>query len=362
MALLPSAALSYADDRMIEGAKQCTRYVAKHEREHGIPVHLLAAIASTESGRWHSGLKMPLPWPWTINAEGKGQYFSSKQEAVNEVRRLQARGVKSIDVGCMQVNLYHHADAFANLNEAFDPKTNVAYAAKFLKNNYNEIGSWKKAAAAYHSRTPSLGNKYIGLVYNAWRRIINEVRSAKAVKSAQGTAMVGQSGALAATDASLLTPPASKATSATQDVVSVQRPAHKPLRMKVIELAKRDRKRENGVIVIRPSNEVQAGINDASVAEVIAEARAQKTRAPGEKSVKVVSTASKKQPATPASKQAEQKQPSLTPAAEQEHAMTEAAAAAEDTKAIRMQGETRRVLDGNQRPSTRKSGPSFIFD
>ena len=38
-----------------------------------------------------------------------------------------------MDVGCMQVNLYHHAHAFSSLDNAFDPQSNVDYAARFLR-------------------------------------------------------------------------------------------------------------------------------------------------------------------------------------------------------------------------------------
>ena len=54
------------DNTLVEGAKLCTRYLPRHERQYGIPVHLLAAIASTESGRYHHALGLNLPWPWTI--------------------------------------------------------------------------------------------------------------------------------------------------------------------------------------------------------------------------------------------------------------------------------------------------------
>ncbi len=36
---------------LIEGAKSCTKYLPRHERQYGIAEHLLAAIASMESGR-----------------------------------------------------------------------------------------------------------------------------------------------------------------------------------------------------------------------------------------------------------------------------------------------------------------------
>ena len=65
-----------------------------------------------------------------MNAEGQGFYYDTKVEAVAAVRAMQARGIRSIDVGCMQVNLMFHPDAFVSLDEAFDPMANARYAAK----------------------------------------------------------------------------------------------------------------------------------------------------------------------------------------------------------------------------------------
>src|SRR3546814_15246449 len=65
-------------------------------------------------------------------AEGRGRFLPSKAAAIEEVRRLQARGIRNIDVGCLQVNLHYHPDAFASLETAFDPEANAAYAADFL--------------------------------------------------------------------------------------------------------------------------------------------------------------------------------------------------------------------------------------
>ena len=46
----------------------------------------------------------------------------TRQQAVAAVQALQARGVRSIDVGCLQVNLMYHPIAFASLDDAFDPR------------------------------------------------------------------------------------------------------------------------------------------------------------------------------------------------------------------------------------------------
>jgi len=173
------ASAAPARDPMIEGARLCTQHFPIQERAQGIPNHLLAAISSTESGRWHKGLDMALPWPWTANVEGKGYYFASKAEAIARTQEFMRQGARSIDVGCMQVNLKHHSTAFRDLNEAYDPGTNVAYAAKFLRTNYNDLGDWIKATAAYHSRTPKYGSAYLARIEKSWNRIVTKVAAAR---------------------------------------------------------------------------------------------------------------------------------------------------------------------------------------
>lgn len=180
--LVLGAALPFpaaAADWLVDGARQCTQYFPAAEKRHGIPNHLLAAIASTESGRWHSGLGMPVPWPWTINVEGQGRYFNSKAEVIAATSALLRAGKRSIDVGCMQVSLKHHAGAFTSLDQAFDPAHNVNYAAKFLRSNYDDLGDWVKATAAYHSRTPYHGARYLGMIEKTWNRIVSKVQQAR---------------------------------------------------------------------------------------------------------------------------------------------------------------------------------------
>jgi hypothetical protein len=100
------------------------------------------------------------PWPWSYNAAGDGRYAASNAEALEEVRAIQARGVRSIDIGCMQVNLLHHPDAFPSLEAGFDPTTNVAYAVRYLRSLQARTGDWHQAVALYHSATPERGLIY----------------------------------------------------------------------------------------------------------------------------------------------------------------------------------------------------------
>jgi hypothetical protein len=147
--------------------QECRAAIVAAERAGNLPPQLMAAIARVESGR-ADGRGAVHPWPWTINAEGAGQYFATKAEALAAVRALQAKGVQSIDVGCMQVNLMHHPDAFASLEQAFDPAANAAYAARFLNVLYGQTRDWTRATAFYHSTTPERGESYQRKVAAAW--------------------------------------------------------------------------------------------------------------------------------------------------------------------------------------------------
>lgn len=130
----------------------------------GIPATLLPAISRVESGRLDAVTGRVRAWPWTINVEGVGHFFDSKEQVVARVAELQGKGVRSIDVGCMQVNLMHHARAFPTLDDAFDPVVNAAYAARFLMSLHAKFKDWNLATAAYHSQDPVRGEEYQRLV------------------------------------------------------------------------------------------------------------------------------------------------------------------------------------------------------
>lgn len=168
------------DDRTI-----CAAATAAAERATPIPAQLLHAISLVESGRQDDATQESFAWPWTIMAEGKGRYLPSKDAAIREVEALQARGVTNIDVGCMQVNLHFHGDAFQSLEEAFDPISNVAYAAQFLMMLREEYRSWTVAVKHYHSATRHLNQPYRDKVYKAWRTARRQAASAARLAAAE---------------------------------------------------------------------------------------------------------------------------------------------------------------------------------
>lgn len=147
----------------------CRTAIGATERASFIPDRLMQAIGIMESGR-RGPTGSFVPWPWTINVEGVGEVFETKQAAIAAVQAHQARGARSIDVGCMQVNLMHHSSAFASLDQAFDPAANARYAATFLQQLLAQTGSWPRAVAGYHSLTPEIGGEYAKKVLAIWAR------------------------------------------------------------------------------------------------------------------------------------------------------------------------------------------------
>ncbi|WP_426957074.1 transglycosylase SLT domain-containing protein [Muricoccus radiodurans] len=146
----------------------CRAAITTAERENGIPPGLLHAIGRVESSRRDPQTGEVGPWPWTMNAEGTGRHFSTHPEAVAHVRQLQSQGIRSIDIGCMQINQIHHVRAFSSLEEGFEPLPNARYAAQFLKSLYQRHGDWLVAAGAYHSGTPGRAALYRAQVELRW--------------------------------------------------------------------------------------------------------------------------------------------------------------------------------------------------
>ena len=162
---------------------QCRAAIARAERDAGIPTGLLQAIGRVEAGRRNPETGAAGPWPWTINAEGRGHFFLDKAAAIAAVRELQGRGVRIIDIGCMQVNLHHHPRAFASLDEAFDPVSNARYAAQFLTQLQAARGDWVVATGHYHSHTPELAQAY--------RARVQAALPAAQARSAEDQALAG---------------------------------------------------------------------------------------------------------------------------------------------------------------------------
>lgn len=146
----------------------CAQAAAAAEQAAGVPAGLLLAIGKVESGRVDPATGRVAPWPYALNIEGRGLYPDSADAAMAEVSAAQAAGARSIDVGCFQISLLHHPNAFATLGDAFEPAHNANYAARFLTELRGRMPSWELAAGGYHSLTPLFAEPYAARVMSAW--------------------------------------------------------------------------------------------------------------------------------------------------------------------------------------------------
>lgn len=158
---------AHAQDEDLAPEMQCLRYLQSYERSLRIPQGLLTSISFVEAGK--PGPKGQLvAWPWTINVNGVGKYFDTKEQAITETRKMMDEGQRSIDIGCMQINLRYHPNAFRTLDDAFDPAQNVAYGAQFLISLHDLQGSWAKAVERYHSSEDGRREEYREKVLAFW--------------------------------------------------------------------------------------------------------------------------------------------------------------------------------------------------
>ena len=139
----------------------CPEALGTAAARYGIPAELMLAV-----GRVESGLS-----PFAINAAGTTHFAEDAESAIAFVEAQRTAGVSSIDVGCGQVNLAWHPDAFPDLESAFDPAVNADYAAAFLSDLHDRTGTWRQATARYHSATPALQDAYLARVDTALKSI-----------------------------------------------------------------------------------------------------------------------------------------------------------------------------------------------
>lgn len=76
----------------------CEREMIRAARTFNVPVNILYAVGLTETGR-RGSLQ-----PYAMNIEGKAFFAASPREAIARLDAERARGVKLIDLGCMQIN------------------------------------------------------------------------------------------------------------------------------------------------------------------------------------------------------------------------------------------------------------------
>ncbi|MES0809039.1 transglycosylase SLT domain-containing protein [Roseibium sp. SCPC15] len=123
----------------------CEREMVAAAQKYGVPLGVLYAVGLTETGRRNS------LYPYALNIEGKSVFPPSRQAAKRDVSKARKHGKKLIDIGCMQINHHYHGDQFRSVDHMLEPRANVQYAARFLKELRTRQGSWTMAVARYHA-------------------------------------------------------------------------------------------------------------------------------------------------------------------------------------------------------------------
>lgn len=127
----------------------------------GVSAEQLYSIALKESGLGGADGKLR-PYPWTINSPQGSRRFATKKEAYAEIRRLIGSGVYNIDLGMMQVNLYHHW-ARVNGKDILEPAINLAVGAQILREAMASAGGdIDRAIGIYHAGAAGSSERMAG--------------------------------------------------------------------------------------------------------------------------------------------------------------------------------------------------------
>lgn len=123
----------------------CEQEIQAAAAKYGVPEGILYSVGLTETGRKGS------LYPYAMNVEGKAYFPPSREQALAEFDAAKRQGRKLIDIGCMQINHHFHGENFSSPAAMFEPKRNVEYAAKFLRNLHERHETWTMAVARYHA-------------------------------------------------------------------------------------------------------------------------------------------------------------------------------------------------------------------
>jgi soluble lytic murein transglycosylase-like protein len=123
----------------------CEGEIVRAARIESIPVNVLYAVGLAETGR-RGQLQ-----PFDMNIDGRPSHPGTLNAALAAFASARAAGARSIDIGCLQINYRWHGGAFSSVAEMFEPRANVDYGAKFLRELRRREGSWTLAVARYNA-------------------------------------------------------------------------------------------------------------------------------------------------------------------------------------------------------------------
>ena len=139
---------------------------------YDLPPEVLYAVALTESARQVDSTGNVRPWPWTLNVQGRGHFFDSRQEAEAALQEHFDAGRRSIDIGLMQVNWRYHRQRLGSPQLALDPYHNLRVAAEILHHCHQSRQDWWAAVGCYHApNNPQRAARYRARVRAHWQRV-----------------------------------------------------------------------------------------------------------------------------------------------------------------------------------------------
>lgn len=144
-AIASSASKAAADPARSLVMGVCETEMARASAKFGVPLPVLYAVGLTETGG--SGTLQP----YIVAGGGKALIGTDPRDAVRLFNQMRRSGVTLIDLGCMQINQRYHGEEFSSLEDMFNPRRNVEYAARFLSELRVREGSWTMAAARYNA-------------------------------------------------------------------------------------------------------------------------------------------------------------------------------------------------------------------
>ena len=123
----------------------------------GVAVELVVAIAGAESG-YH---------PWALDIDGRQVYCHSREEAEQTLASLDDDA--NVDVGLMQINLrfWRHRLKISKF-DLLDPRTNLMYGARILKQGLGRNGSIWRRISNYHAGSADERDRYNQQVYSIY--------------------------------------------------------------------------------------------------------------------------------------------------------------------------------------------------
>ena len=140
---------------------------------YDLPPEVLYAVALTESARQVDTTGNVRPWPWTLNVQGRGHFFASREEAEVALQQHFDQGRRSIDIGLMQVNWRYHRQRLGSPQLALDPYHNLRVAAEILRDCHQSRQDWWAAVGCYHApNSPQRAARYRARVRAHWQRVI----------------------------------------------------------------------------------------------------------------------------------------------------------------------------------------------